>query len=54
MDVEIEEGLWALKAFKALGPDGFHAGFFQKFWLIVGDSIRKEVKKVFNESKVPK
>ena len=53
MDVEIKEGLWALKAFKALGPDGFHAGFFQKFWLIVGDSIRKEVKKVFNESKVP-
>ena len=52
-DAEIKEGLWALKAFKALSPDGFHAGFFQKFWLIVGDSIRKEVKKVFNESKVP-
>ena len=52
-DVEIKEGFWALKAFKAPGPDGFHAGFFQKFWLIMGDSIRKEVKKVFNESKVP-
>ena len=42
-DAEIKEGLWALKAFKAPGPDGFHVGFFQKFWLIMGDSIRKEV-----------
>ena len=48
-----KEGLWALKAFKAPSPDGLHVGFFQKFWLIVGDSIRKEVKRVFNESKVP-
>ena len=28
-------------------------GFFQRFWLIVGDSITKEVKKSFDECKVP-
>jgi len=53
MDVEIKEGLWALKAFKAPRFDGLHAGFFQRFWLIVGDLIRKEVKKASDESKVP-
>ena len=52
-DAEIKEGLWALKAFKAPRSYGLHAGFFQRFLLIVGDSIRKEVKKASNESKVP-
>ena len=52
-DVEIKEGLWALKAFKAPRSYGLHAGFFQRFWLIVGDLIRKEVKKASDESKVP-
>ena len=27
-NAEIKDGLWALKAFKAPGPDGLHAGFF--------------------------
>ena len=31
---EIKAALWSLKAFKASGPDGLHAGFFQKFLLI--------------------
>ena len=34
--------------------DGLHAGFFQRFWLIVGKSVIKEVKKIFKERKVPK
>ena len=42
-----------MKAFKAPGPDGLHAGFFQRFWLVVGDSVREEVMKVFRERKVP-
>ncbi|KAL0004773.1 hypothetical protein SO802_012334 [Lithocarpus litseifolius] len=33
---EIKSILWSLKAFKAPGPDGLHAGFFHRFWLIVG------------------
>ena len=28
---EVKAALWSLKAFKAPGPDGFHAGFFQRF-----------------------
>lgn len=40
---EIKQDLWSFKAFKASGLDGLHAGFFQRFWMIVGDSIRKEV-----------
>ena len=33
---EIRAVVWALKPFKALGSDGLHAGFFQKFWPTVG------------------
>ena len=52
-DREISEGLWALKPFKAPGPDGLHAGFFQHFWLIVGDSVREKVKGVFSSGVIP-
>ena len=44
---EISIALWSLKAFKAPGPDGLHAGFFQRFWITVGYSVREEVKKAF-------
>ena len=40
---EIKAALWSLKAFKAPGPDGLHAGFFQRFWLVVGRSVSGEV-----------
>ncbi|XP_050242423.1 uncharacterized protein LOC126691393 [Quercus robur] len=50
---EIKAALWSLKAFKAPGPDGLHAGFFHRFWLIVGDSVIDVVKKVFAERAVP-
>ena len=49
---EIKEVLWPMKPYKAPGPNGLHADFFQKFWLLVGDSMRKEVEKVFIERKV--
>ena len=42
---EIKEALWSMKPYKAPGPDGLHVGFFQRFWLIVGDSVRKKVEK---------
>lgn len=51
--VEIKEALWSMKAYKAPGSDGLHAGFFQRFWLVVGDSVREEVMKVFRERRVP-
>ena len=42
-DEEIKAALWSLKAFIAPGPDGLHVGFFQRFWLVVGGSVRDEV-----------
>lgn len=54
LEVKIKEGLWVLKHYKGPGPDGLHAGCIQRFWLIVRDSIRNEVKKIFNERKIPK
>ena len=34
--LEVKEGLWSLKPFKAPGPDRIHAGFFQAYWQQVG------------------
>ena len=50
---EIRAGLWALKPFKAQGPDGLHAGFYQCFWLVVKNSICNEVKGIFDKGCVP-
>lgn len=50
---EIKSALWSLKVFKAPSLDGLHAGFFHRFWLIVGKSVVEEVKKIFREGKVP-
>lgn len=49
---EIRSALWSLKAYKAPGPDGLHAGFFQSFWPMMGDLIVREVKRIFMEKKV--
>ena len=50
---EIKVASWSLKAFKAPGSDGLHAGFFHRFWLIVCSSVVSVVKKVFLEKKIP-
>lgn len=50
---EISKSLWVLKPFKASNPNGLHAGFFQRFWLIVGDSVKEEVKRVFSSGVIP-
>ena len=39
-DSEIFEALISLKPYKALRLDGLHADFFQRFWLIVGNSVK--------------
>jgi len=43
-----------MKPYKYPGPDRLHVGFYQRFWLIMGDSVKKEVMKVFVDRKVPK
>ena len=50
---EIKAGLWSLKAFKAPGVDGLHAGFFQIFWHEVNESICKEVGSMFSSGIMP-
>lgn len=44
---EIRASLWALKAFKAPGPDGLHARFFQYFWHDVKELVCMEIKRIF-------
>lgn len=52
-DAEILFALKCMKPFKALGPNGLHAGFFQRFWLIMGESVKFEIKKIFTVKKIP-
>ena len=52
-DAEIFFALNSMKPFKAPGPDGLHAGFFQRFWLVVGNSVKFEVKRMFRTKKIP-
>lgn len=51
-DEEIKAALWSLKPFKAPGPNGLHAGFFQRFWLVVGSSVIEEIKLIFAEKRI--
>ena len=44
---ELKAALWSMKVFKAPSLDGLHARFFQRFWLIVGDFVVKEIQKIF-------
>lgn len=37
---EIWSALKSMKHYKAPRSDGLHAGFFQKFWLVVGESVK--------------
>ena len=39
--------VFGLSNLKALTPDRLHTGFFQQFWLLIGDSVRDEVKQIF-------
>ena len=53
LDDEIKNALCSLKPFKSPRPNGIHAGFYQRFWLLFKDSVINEIKKVFRERKVP-
>ncbi|XP_030929600.1 uncharacterized protein LOC115955566 [Quercus lobata] len=55
-DVTVEEiraSIWVLKPFKAPGPDGLHAGFYQHFWMEVKNSVCEEIKEIFVHGVVP-
>ena len=42
-----------MKPYKAPGINGLHVGFFQRFWLVVEESVKKEVKEMFLSQKIP-
>ncbi|KAM3745041.1 hypothetical protein ACB098_06G096300 [Castanea mollissima] len=50
---EIRVAMWSLKPWKALGPDGFHVGFFQQFWPTVGSSVVLEIQNIFKAICIP-
>ena len=52
-DEEIKATLWSLIASKAPRSDGLHVGFFYQFWLLVGGSVKDEVKRIFGEKRIP-
>jgi hypothetical protein len=50
---EVKVVLWSMKPFKAPGPDGLHAGFFQRTWATIKESVVKEVQGIFNCGVIP-
>lgn len=51
-DTEIKDTLWELNPHKALGPDGFNSGFFQKAWPVVGHEFISAVKNFFRSGQL--
>ncbi|XP_031099806.1 uncharacterized protein LOC116004005 [Ipomoea triloba] len=50
---EVHKALTNIDPFKAPGPDGFHAAFYQRMWDVVGDSVFKLVKEAFDSGSLP-
>ncbi|XP_075508178.1 uncharacterized protein LOC142545090 [Primulina tabacum] len=50
---EIKRALFGMSPFKAPGPDGIPAGFYQKTWQIVGNSICEFALHYFEFGKMP-
>ncbi|XP_075647222.1 uncharacterized protein LOC142618104 [Castanea sativa] len=50
---EVKVSLWSMKPFKAPGPDGYHAGFYQRNWHIIKDLVVKQVVDIFESGKMP-
>ncbi|GAB2286220.1 hypothetical protein Dimus_039749 [Dionaea muscipula] len=45
---EVKDALWTIGDNKALGPDGYSAGFFKKAWHIIGDDICNAIREFFS------
>ena len=52
-NAKIYEALKSMKPYKALGPNGLHAGFFQRHWNCVGESVKDEVRNIFLSCEMP-
>ncbi|KAL6549238.1 hypothetical protein OROHE_009083 [Orobanche hederae] len=47
---EVKKALFQMHPTKAPGPDGFPAGFFQKLWTVVGNTVISEVLQILNNN----
>ena len=45
---DVERAMFSMGAWKSPGPDGFHAGFFQENWDLVGADFTRTCLKVLN------
>jgi hypothetical protein len=52
-DLEIADALFQIGPLKAPGPDGFHARFFQRNWLVLKEEITTAIKHFFSEGVLP-
>lgn len=50
---EVKDGLWSMKPFKAPGPNGMHADFYQRNWNVVEDMVVRVVCSIFNTGVMP-
>lgn len=50
---EIKEALSMMSPYKAPGPDGFPAAFYQNNWEIVGDQISSTILNLLNNNQLP-
>jgi hypothetical protein len=53
LDMKILNALNSMKPFKALSPDGLHAGFFQRFCMIAGTSVKTAINDIFSSGIMP-
>lgn len=51
-DSEIYDAVFQMGALKASGPDDFPPGFFQQYWHIVGNTIIRAVRDMFDTSRL--
>lgn len=53
LEQEIHKAMFSLKPYKALGMDVLHAGFFQHFWSVLGQSVIEEIQATFHSKRIP-
>lgn len=47
---EVKAAVFSINSDKALGPDGFSAGFYQTFWDVIGDDVYRDIWEFFVSS----
>lgn len=53
-DKEIKDVIFRMQALRAPGIDGLHALFYQTQWHVVGQSVCRLIKHIFNGNEIPK